>query len=512
MSCGAATAPAAGPSAVALAVAGSATVATAFGMARYGYGLLLPDIQKNLALGARALGAIGTVGYVAYVLAAALVSSCVARAGERGTVVAGGLFAVAGTILVALADGPALLGAGVAIAGASAGLVYPPFADAVARLPAAVRARTLSTINCGTGWGVAVAAPIAILAGSAWRAAYLAFAGCAALSTLHVARTLPARASIPVRAAIVATVEANPAAPRVRRAALPMLTGALLVGLGSAAFWTFAVDQVHQAGLDQTAGRALLGVAGVTSILGIGAADVIRRLGAGRTFVLTALLEGAAIATIGVAAHSVIAVLLAGAVFGAAYKQHDRRRHGAMEHPRLRRPPVGRRRHSGGRQRPRAPLRPARRRHHCRRRRPHHHPPRRRDGRPRRRTIRAPRGPDPADLLRSISGNRAVEVIVSEIGTGRSSRPSSTSRLGASSAPATTNRPASAAPGRRARARSGLRTLEESALASRGQQRHLPRRAIQPRQVPARAPEGPRLVEALDMPSRSRRRSQPRRS
>jgi len=303
----------AGPSAVALAVAGSATVATAFGMARYGYGLLLPDIQDDLALGATALGAIGTLGYVAYVLATAVVTRCVARAGERATVVAGGLFAVAGTIVVALADGPALLGAGVAIAGASAGLVYPPFADAVERLPAAVRARTLATINCGTGWGVAVAAPIAIVAGDAWRAAYLGFAACAALSTLHVARTLPGRAAIP------APADDEPAARDFRRAALPMLAGALLVGLGSGAFWTFAVEQVRDAGLDQAAGRTLLGVAGVTSVLGIGAADVIRRLGAGRTFVLTALLEAAAIATVGVAADSLLAVLVAGAAFGAAY-------------------------------------------------------------------------------------------------------------------------------------------------------------------------------------------------
>lgn len=101
MTCGAPTTRATGPSAIALAVAGSASVATAFGMARYGYGLLLPDIQHDLALGATALGAIGTLGYVAYVLATALVTRCVAHAGERATVVAGGLFAVAGTIVVA---------------------------------------------------------------------------------------------------------------------------------------------------------------------------------------------------------------------------------------------------------------------------------------------------------------------------------------------------------------------------------------------------------------------------
>jgi predicted MFS family arabinose efflux permease len=301
------------PSAVMLAVAGSATVATAFGMARYGYGLLLPDIQHALALGAATMGAVGTLAYVSYLVAAALVSRCVARAGERATVVAGGGLAVAGTIAVALAKGPVPLALGVAIAGASAGLVYPPFAEAIKQLPDTTRARTLTTINCGTGWGVAIAAPLAILTGSAWRAAYLGFAGCAALSTLYAARTLPGGARSRT------AYGEFPRGAGVRRAAAPMLASAVLVGLGSAAFWTFAVDRVRHAGLDPAAGRALLGVAGITSLLSIGAADLIHRLGARPTFVLSALLQAAAIATIGLAAHSLFAVLLAAGAFGTTY-------------------------------------------------------------------------------------------------------------------------------------------------------------------------------------------------
>jgi predicted MFS family arabinose efflux permease len=309
------------PSALALAVAGSATVATAFGMARYGYGLLLPDIQHDLVLGVSTLGAIGTLAYIAYLLATLLVTRCIARAGERATILLGGLLAVAGTVVVALANGSVLLGLGVAIAGASAGLVYAPFGEAVHRLPSVVRARTLATITCGTGWGVAVAAPIAILTGDAWRVAYFGFAACALLSTLLAARTLPGRtAGTPFVPAAPATAPTRaPAAPGRRSSALPMFAAALLIGLGSATFWTFAVDQVRDAGLDQVAGRILLGVAGVTSLSSLAAADIIGRFGARVTFVLTALLEAAAIATIAVAADNLAAVLIAAAFFGAAY-------------------------------------------------------------------------------------------------------------------------------------------------------------------------------------------------
>ncbi|MFC5749228.1 MFS transporter [Actinomadura rugatobispora] len=294
-----------GPSPLLLAVAGSAAVATAFGMARYGYGLLLPDIQDDLALGLGTLGVIGTLAYAAYLLATVLVVRCVERAGHRATVVGGGLLAVAGTTVVALADGPVPLGAGAAVAGASAGFVYAPFGDAVDRLPPVERARTLATISCGTGWGVAVAAPIAVLTGDAWRIAYLGFAGCALLSTLLSARTLPGRTT---------TTAAPPAsAPGRRPSALPMFAAALLIGLGSATFWTFAIDHVRDAGLDQAAGRILLGVAGITSLAGLAAADVIARLGARLTFVLTALLEAAAIAAIAVAPDDLTAVLIAAA-------------------------------------------------------------------------------------------------------------------------------------------------------------------------------------------------------
>ncbi|WP_435159401.1 MFS transporter [Amycolatopsis sacchari] len=303
-------------------MAGSASVATAYGMARYGYGLLLPDIQDNLGLTATVLGAIGTLAYAAYVAMTTLVGRCIVRVGQRATVVAGGLLAVVGTVVIALAHGPALLAAGVGVAGASAGLVHPPFADAVDRLPATIRARTLATISCGTGWGVAVAAPIAIVAGDKWRTAFLGFAACTIASTLFAAHALPRRRNRD-RTVHPLTSDSSPPGgrrlPRPKRVVTLMRVGALLTGLGSAPFWTFAVDAVREAGLDQTAGRALLGVTGVASILASGVADVIRRLGATRTFVLCALLEAAAIATIGLAPNRLVVVLVAAATFGATY-------------------------------------------------------------------------------------------------------------------------------------------------------------------------------------------------
>jgi predicted MFS family arabinose efflux permease len=301
------------PTGLSLAIAGSASVATAFGMARYGYGLLLPDIKRTLALGETELGAIGTLAYLTYIAAALLVDPAVRHLGARRTVVVGGALGVAGTATIAVSANAVSLAAGVGVAGASAGLVYPPFAEALRGLPEATRSRALAAINCGTGWGVSVAAPIAIVAASSWRLAYLGFAACVLLSTVYAARVLPAATG------------AHPPPPRrlsvrdLRPGAWRVIAGALLIGLGSGAFWTFAVQDVRAAGLDVTAASALLGLAGIGSVVGIGAADLVDRLGLLRTFVACALLEATSTALLAIFASSLGIVLASAFAFGVSY-------------------------------------------------------------------------------------------------------------------------------------------------------------------------------------------------
>jgi predicted MFS family arabinose efflux permease len=283
-------------------------------MARYGYGLLLPDIKHSLVLGETELGAIGTLAYLTYIVAAAMVDPCVRRRGPRATVIIGGLLGVGGTIVIAVSRDSLALAAGVGIAGASAGLVYPPFAEALRELPEQIRDRALASVNCGTGWGVAVAAPIAIIAASSWRVAYFGFAACTLASTIYAARVLPARGC-----ATSGSERSRLALRELRPVAWRITAGALLIGLGSGAYWTFAVQHARAAGLDVTSGRVLLGLAGIGSILGIGAADTIGRIGAKRTFMLCACIEASATALLATRASSLPAVMISAFAFGVSY-------------------------------------------------------------------------------------------------------------------------------------------------------------------------------------------------
>ena len=71
-----------------LTVAGVATVGSAYGMARYGFGLLLPDMRAAMRLSVAAIGATAAAGYAAYLAVSLCTGALVARYGPRATVVA----------------------------------------------------------------------------------------------------------------------------------------------------------------------------------------------------------------------------------------------------------------------------------------------------------------------------------------------------------------------------------------------------------------------------------------
>jgi predicted MFS family arabinose efflux permease len=296
--------------------AGAACVAVSFGLARYGYGLMLPDLRAALGLDSAALGVIGSGSIAAYLLATASSGLLAARVGPRRLVIAGGALAVAGMVLVASAQSGAALAAGIVVAGGASGLMYPPFADAVQqRLPAAGRSRALAIISSGTGWGVLVSVPIALAAGSQWRLAFAVFAALALLATLWAAVTLRGARAV-----------APPAVDRLRPSWFvcprsgPLLAGAFLIGLGSSVYWTFAVDLVaREGGVTPSAARLVLALVGAASLAGGLSGELVERLGARATIVAGSLALAASLALIAAAPGAWLAVVPSAVLFGSAY-------------------------------------------------------------------------------------------------------------------------------------------------------------------------------------------------
>lgn len=298
-----------------LATAGIGVVGVTFGMARYGYGLLLPDVRRDYGLSPGLLGAIGTAAYIGYLAATALTGSLAARAGPRRTAVTAGLLAAAGMAIAGLSQTPPVFFAGVLVAGTSSGLAFPPFSDAALGVAPSLRGRVLAAVNCGTGYGVALAAPLAIVAGAEWRTAWFAFAGVALLATLWAAWVLRgppgerARGEPPYGWGAVLCARSR-----------PLLAGGVLVGIGSSAYWTFAVEHLTDAGaLSSAASRSFLGVVGVASVLATLTADFLGRLGAVRALVSATLAEATALGLLALVPSSLLAAVISGVLFGAAY-------------------------------------------------------------------------------------------------------------------------------------------------------------------------------------------------
>lgn len=234
-------------------VPGVGMIAVTFGLARYGYGLLLPDMQASLGVDTATAGLIASGAYVAYLAANFAVVWLTARFGPRLPIgVAAGL-AAAGMFTIAAASGVITLSVGVLVAGAAAGVAFPPYADVVAHaVPPRRQALSWSAISSGTGWGVALAGPVAILLGARWRIAWLVFALLALAVGILAVRAAPRRATGP--RPLPALSWSWLICPRSR----PLLLSSVLVGVGSSIWWAFSVDALRAGGLGETAARSVL--------------------------------------------------------------------------------------------------------------------------------------------------------------------------------------------------------------------------------------------------------------
>jgi len=252
-----------------LMIAGFIATGVAFGPARMGFGLFLPAFRSEFALSTSTAGLIASGGFLAF-LAALLVSAWIGRRfGERVSVTSGALAASAGFAAVAAAWDPAVLAAGIALAGTSAGLCWAPFNDAAERVvPEDFRATALSVVSTGTTFGVAAAAGLALAVTQEvldWRGAWAGFAlgGLVLAAVARVGLPSGRRGPRPARTAVKNILQVGLRAKRMpkpgsetvavgasltQRAALPLYVTALCFGMTNAIFLSFAADRVVNAG------------------------------------------------------------------------------------------------------------------------------------------------------------------------------------------------------------------------------------------------------------------------
>lgn len=298
-----------------LTAAGLAIVAATYGLARYCFGLFLPDIRLEFGLSPELIGLIAGLSYMGY-LAATFAGSWLSTVFEpRLPILLGGLAATSGMALIAWSPTPLVLAAGVFIAGTSPGLAYPPFSDVIVRHTEAGRQNVVyAWINSGTGFGVALAGPLALYAGSDWRLAWLVFAGLALTITVWNGFALPRR-----RAHLETGTRRVSLWILLERSARALFVSVFLFGIVTAVYWTYAVDLLTTlTGNPRDAVHfwIVLGMAGVT---GCFAGGLVNRWGLARGYLLLALVVGSAIGTLPLLVDTKLGIYLSAACFGAGF-------------------------------------------------------------------------------------------------------------------------------------------------------------------------------------------------
>ncbi|MEU0051939.1 MFS transporter [Streptomyces sp. NPDC006309] len=294
---------------------GVAAQVVAYGFARYGYGLFLPDLRDRFGLLTSVLGLVNSVSYIGYLVALLLVGALISRFGPRPMVVAAGLSAGVGLVTVALARSAWALVAGLVVAGMASGFSWAPFSDTADRLlPDRTRERVMALIPSGTAFGVTVAGPLALLTrGPNWRYAWLGFA-----VAWYAARVLPAGR----HEGHAGHGNQRVVTPRwfLRPAAVPLYLTALFYGVIGAFYWAFALEAVSDAaGEDSPVAPlfwTLMGLAGITSVFA-GAFFLHLGLRLGQAVLFTAL--AASIALLGLAPGALPAVVASAGLYGPAF-------------------------------------------------------------------------------------------------------------------------------------------------------------------------------------------------
>ena len=297
-----------------LVLAAFALTALSYGLARFAYGLLLPQIRQDLALSVSAAGWIGGSAFAAYCVGIVATFVCNGKVSPRGLTVMAGAAAALGMGLIVLASSGLTLGCGVALAGLSTGLTSPPLASAVAaRLDDADRPRANGFINAGTAAGIVFSGLAAILAAGQWRQLYALFA------LIGIGVTIWLWFAVPRRVECDAAQNFSLAMLR-RPGVLPLCASAFLMGLASTAIWTFGADILRsEAGFsDQSIAWAWI-VLGAAGISGCMTGVFTGRFGVVRIQHLA--LAGIALGTLGLSTASISAGsgLVAMCLFGAAY-------------------------------------------------------------------------------------------------------------------------------------------------------------------------------------------------
>ena len=295
-------------------LAGAAVVGVAFGMARYAYGLTLPDIRRDLGLSELVLGLVASATFAGYLVGLLLTGPLAARRGSRAPTTVGGACGALGAVIVTVAQSPWLLAVGAVLAGSAGGWVWAPYSDIVTRtVSSRDQPRALAIITTGTSGGLVALGGLAVLAAlGSWRLVWGGIAVAAVTAALVNLRLVPRTRPAP--------------RPDGRRGTASLVRPLRVAGAYSVVYFaviviyfTYASDVLQRGDLPAAAVPALYVAVGVTGVVAVTTGAVAQRLGSSRVAALCLMTVAAALALLGLAGDSLAATAASACIFGLGY-------------------------------------------------------------------------------------------------------------------------------------------------------------------------------------------------
>lgn len=229
-----------------LVLPGVAMIAVTYGLARFSFGLLLPEINESLEMSEFMSGIISSLFYLAYCFTIILSIVITTKKGPRKMIILAGVSAFTGLLLMSVTPNGWLLALGVLFAGGSTGLASPPFGAAISLwIKGDMQGKANTWINSGTSLGIVLTGLGAILLTSNWRLSYLLYAIFALLVLLWNIRAIPKVGGIKTKNI---RFEKGDFTIRGINGALSLILASLFLGISTAAFWTFSRSFIELSG------------------------------------------------------------------------------------------------------------------------------------------------------------------------------------------------------------------------------------------------------------------------
>ncbi|ENH96858.1 MFS-type transporter [Gracilibacillus halophilus YIM-C55.5] len=298
-----------------LVLPGVSMIAVTYGLARFSFGLLLPEVNASLEMSEFVSGMISSLFYFAYCFTIILSTVMTTKDGPRRMILLAGLSAFIGLFLMGVTPNVWILALGVLFAGGSTGLVSPPYGAAISLwMRGDQQGKANTWINSGTSFGIALSGLGAYFLTSDWRFTYLIYAFLTLLILIWNYRAIPKGENRSIR------FEKGNLSIRGVKGATTLVLASLMLGISTAAFWTFSRTFIQVAGdySDwQLAGFWI--VIGIFGVLGGFSGSLVEKGGLSFSYKIGAVCIASSSLILAISPEEMVMAYLAAAIFGCSY-------------------------------------------------------------------------------------------------------------------------------------------------------------------------------------------------